>query len=895
MDSTPAGRLVARRAPSRRRLVARPTTERADSEEKMSDRDITIELRAKNVTDQAFQKVQATLGKLAADVDRVSDRGSAFGRIFTKAGDDVGMSFAKMAGGFAVGGMVDRAAGALFNMAAGAIAAAGDTIDLAAKTGFSTDAIQRMAYVAEQAGSNVDTFTNAAFKLGITLDGGGKSVVGAVEKLGLSYDSLRAMSPEKQFEAVMEAAGKLTVAQGRNSALVELFGKAAKDVLPAVEAGYRKVGDAARVASAEQLRAIDDASDAWDGFKRNLTVGTITAIGGAVRGVQSLTSMSITELAKYTAIFVSQGAAAAAGYALSLHAMQAGVDESKGSVDAAIETHRNYSEELRNARSHMASLTAEGKRQFAAAKELGATTEDLTRDFGFTATQLRLPDADERTHVKNLRDQTKETKEAAKAQQEFLDRVRAQAAAAQLSTRMAQATGGLTEAVMAHRQELLMYLPELDLWQDANAKTTATLQALVAAGQHLKAKSPREVFEGIEKAADAATIKAMSFGRGLSQSIFGALQGGGDIGKSVGAFIGDSIGKTLGEKLAKSLAGALGEKFAGALGGMLGPLGAIGGQMLGSLVDKIFGHKGRDAVKEFADSFGGFSGLQEKLRKTFDPETANKYWTALTQGVGRNNPQQAKQVIDAVTAAIERQNAALTKTPQTFANASAAAEALGLDITKIGDGINDLRVHDSAEEIAAQWQVLKDAGADMDQVASGAAGKFQVLVDEALKWGHQLPESMREPLQRMVDMGKLTDASGDKLEDLSEIKWAEPLEKSVDRVIDKIDQLIDRIAGGLSGAIRGIPGVDVGVSGGGGDPEASHAAGAFIRQDHVANVHAGEIIGPVDFMSRALEGALSRVKSVGAAGTVIVQFGTREIARMLMPEIAGEVQRLRLV
>ena len=54
-------------------------------------------------------------------------------------------------------------------------------------------------------------------------------------------------------------------------------------------------------------------------------------------------------------------------------------------------------------------------------------------------------------------------------------------------------------------------------------------------------------------------------------------------------------------------------------------------------------------------------------------------------------------------------------------------------------------------------------------------------------------------------MGLLTDKSGNKLEDLSDIKWAEPLEKSIDRVIHKMDELIDKIGNGLGGAFRSLP------------------------------------------------------------------------------------------
>jgi hypothetical protein len=477
-----------------------------------------------------------------------------------------------------------------------------------------------------------------------------------------------------------------------------------------------------------------------------------------------------------------------------------------------------------------------------------------------------------------------------------------------------QMVAALREEVEAHRQQLEVLPPLIEHYghltpavEDTRSGTERMADALrkaasVMGGEFATAQAKAKTI--IDQARDAierenaAIEKGLNFGSRLSQTIIGALQGGGDVGKSVGGFIGGEAGNWAGKGIAGALAKSLPKELAGAIGGLAGPLGAIGGQLIGGLVDKLFGHKGRDMVKEFADSFGGFNGLQKKLQDTFDPQTAEKYWRALTQGVGRNNPQQAKQVIDAVTQAIQQQEAALNKTPRSFADASAAAEALGLDINRIGDGINQLRVHDDAEAIAAQWQILKDAGADMSQVAEGAAGKFQKMVDEALIWGHELPESMREPLQQMADMGLLTDKSGEKLEDLTGIRFAKPIEDSLGRIADGFDKLLgklDRFASGLAG----LPSdVDVNVNtheNSDGGAEASHAVGAYIREDHVAKVHAGELIGPVDFMARVLKAALPSVSlGGGGGGTVIVQFMDREVVRGLMPALADEVLRLKL-
>jgi hypothetical protein len=343
--------------------------------------------------------------------------------------------------------------------------------------------------------------------------------------------------------------------------------------------------------------------------------------------------------------------------------------------------------------------------------------------------------------------------------------------------------------------EVLTYLAAIEAAAAVTSKTKLGLDS--APGFSVDPK-----VLGIDFGKKAGKSAGEQFGKELSQAIIGAVQGGGSVSQAVGAVIGEQIGEKVGKALAKSI----GNKFGETLGGMLGPLGAIGGQLLGGLFDKLFGKsQRRKDVEAFADTFGGFDKLQKKLETL--PKGADVFWRALTQGGGK-----AKGAIDAITEAFRLQEEAMNKTTPSFADAMAAAEALGLDIAKIGDGLNALRVSDSAKAIAEQWAILRDAGADMEQVATGAAGKFQAMVDEALKWGHKLPEEMREPLQKMVEMGLLTDGTGEKLEDLSGIKFAKPLEAAIEGLIGKLDELIAKI-GGVGGALGSLPRtVDVGVN-----------------------------------------------------------------------------------
>lgn len=359
---------------------------------------------------------------------------------------------------------------------------------------------------------------------------------------------------------------------------------------------------------------------------------------------------------------------------------------------------------------------------------------------------------------------------------------------------------GIAERSKVELEWLNQISKQLTVYRDAIDSVNSKIKIGLDSAPGLQF-SPEQLFDPalLKKAGKTA---GDTFGRELSQAIIGAIQGGGDIGKTIGAV----LGKEMGEKIGESIAGTAVKGFKKFLGDAMGPLGALAGQALGGLFDKIFGKsQSRKDVEAFADSFGGFDKLQKKLETL--PKGADVFWRALTQGGAKS-----KDAIDAVTEAFRLQEEAMSQTVPTYAEASAAAEKLGLDITKIGDGMNQLRVNDSAAEIAAAWETLKKSGADMEQVAAGAADKFQALVIEALKWGHTLPEAMRDPLKKMVDMGLITDDAGEKLADLSGIKFEKPLQAAIDSLITKLDELIDKITHGVGGALRGLPtGLDVDI------------------------------------------------------------------------------------
>lgn len=177
---------------------------------------------------------------------------------------------------------IERVVGTVATFAGEIVNTAGAMVDLSAKTGLSLDTIQRMEFVAGQTNATLDDFTTAAYKLGQNIAGGDGSVRSAVERLGLSFNVLRAQRPDQQFETIATALRSVTNEQQRNAIAADLFGKTAQPIMSAIAQGYADIARQARVAGDAQVHALDDAGDAWDKFVSNRKKDATDLLGSFV-------------------------------------------------------------------------------------------------------------------------------------------------------------------------------------------------------------------------------------------------------------------------------------------------------------------------------------------------------------------------------------------------------------------------------------------------------------------------------------------------------------------------------------------------------------------------------------------------------------------------------------
>lgn len=185
-----------------------------------------------------------------------------------------------------------------------------------------------------------------------------------------------------------------------------------------------------------------------------------------------------------------------------------------------------------------------------------------------------------------------------------------------------------------------------------------------------------------------------------------------ETGQNIAGLLGDGI-KTgdwsqFENNLKDALANGMGAAAAAAVNAVVPGLGTILEPIFGALSDKLLGAlglgtKGRDMVKDFAASFlkagdlsagiTGFDRLHEELMKL--GSEGERLWINLTQGVGRNNPQQALLAIDAI-------RGALANMPEIGPTMSERAASAGFHT------VAELKA--TAAEAVSLWEYMRDSG-----------------------------------------------------------------------------------------------------------------------------------------------------------------------------------------
>jgi TP901 family phage tail tape measure protein len=358
-------------------------------------------------------------------------------------------------------------------------------------------------------------------------------------------------------------------------------------------------------------------------------------------------------------------------------------------------------------------------------------------------------------------------------------------------------------------------------------------------------------------------------GGGASQLIGGLAGIGGLFGGAGGGAAAGAVGSALpGGIIAPGVTAGLGGAGAAVGIGSSIAIGAatagIGAAAVGValLVRKLMSSAGRDAVEAFADSFGGFDALREKLGVL--GEEGERLWVNLTQKVGRGNKEQAASAIAAIEDALAKHQEDAQRLTEEHAAAVAAVQE------KYSDTLN---------AIDQERKTLMDrVAAEMPEEVMGIQETLdRARIDQLDKDKAAIEEKQRLELEALDEALERAEGNAQKFLDSIRDIFAEGVDLPIreKRIpdgtssINPDDLFIDTVGDWERGHNFAPP------------PEFARGSGGF--RDFGAGTLA---------MLHGVEAVVRPSDVTAATRPIILMVNDRELARAVVPVFPGEASRL---
>lgn len=133
--------------------------------------------------------------------------------------------------------------------------------DGAARIGVSAEAFQKLSFAAQQSGGSMQAIETSMRVMADRITDG--KLPAALTQMGLSVEKLRAMTPDQAFLAIAGAVARIPDPMLQSSTAVDIFGRGAQAILPAIKAGFADVAATAPVMSNAMIASADQMGDKW--------------------------------------------------------------------------------------------------------------------------------------------------------------------------------------------------------------------------------------------------------------------------------------------------------------------------------------------------------------------------------------------------------------------------------------------------------------------------------------------------------------------------------------------------------------------------------------------------------------------------------------------------------
>lgn len=629
--------------------------------------------------------------------------------------------------------------------------------NLSKQTGIAPDKLQQLGFAAKQVGIQIDPLVASIGQMSDRLASGDKSAVGALQRLGLSFDVIRAMSPDKAFIAIAEAIAGVPDPMEQARDATDLFGRTGLQLLPMFTKELRTLLDEAkRLGLVMENETTKGMSDLNSQLSKMLDVGKqllVTFFMPLVPALNAILSVLTPVVAKFSQLMD-----------MVFHPMDVGYNA--GSWVMSMLGFKPP------AMAGMSPVSSHGQTDWSSIGDympMSQSPNRIVRGSGVPPGKQK-PERLEKPYL------------------QYDD--------------YALYNAGFYNAFPPREQSGFAN------WTIPSAPLTpyASYGSMTATPN--RPQSPG-LFSG-------AAGRFLSAGLGALTSFIPGLSG-------QGSMIGSSFGSALGS--VKGIAGAL-----GSFAPMLGPIAGIAGGLLGKLFGGGEGKKTKDARNSFISDFGGMAELQKVADKV--GFSLDKMLSTQKVADFQNEVQRLKDAMgaydDKVKAANDELDGMKSKLSDTqgeldgvlkkasdmgynfdksgnlvsvnFRKMQEVADKYKISIESLGPAFQQQRLSDMAQQIIDDFTLLNKGGTDTGTILSGMSPKISDLVNQSIRYGTEIPANMKPWIENLIQAGLLTDANGNKITDLTNMKFGAPVATEYEKIQTSIKELITKM-GDLIGKI----------------------------------------------------------------------------------------------
>lgn len=657
-------------------------------------------------------------------------------------------------------------ANSLLEGATQAVNLADNITDLSHQTNIATSELLKLVNAAELSGVSAESLASIIVKMTDAIMSGDKSAMSAVRKLGLSLDDLRKMSPDQMFLTLIRSLMDVKDANEQTKLAFDVFGAGAKNVLRLMRDDFIRNSADATTWSAEQISTLEKLSEKWTRFKQVAVnvlgstmafMGKINASGNAAGMDQFGTGIGMNDAIQEEQAFSLLPALPTPGRNLG----------AVGNIALGLPTD-----------AELARITENLNKQAAAALKAGIAT----KQFHEVLLDQRGYDA----HVARLRSET----------DAFRDLAVMTGAAAQGLDSVARSRASLETATLSGRGDVVAR----SLPSAFDLGNTISLGGFVGANNQ-STTGGRSLLSGI------------NWG-GLLQQGAGVLMSGGNVGGGLGGIAG-GLGGSL-------LSSGLGFAAGSTMGSVIPVVGTILGGMLGRAIGGLFGPSKNAQLTQQANAnigqtqagligqygsvanIAGMNVAGQELaagwgsRGVAGQEHFNKLvadFQRMTQEQNALLDEQATKQAELLD--LEQRRAALAESLiPTWDQVNRLLEKYGISLDGAGAQVKQLATTASFKTIIDDIETMERAGIEVGHMLSGMADEISKAVQQSVKFGTEVPGNMKPYIEALIKSGQLLDENGNKITDISTIKFGAPVKTEADIIneaMTKLDEAIGKL------------------------------------------------------------------------------------------------------